>query len=52
MVAERMRFVEFWARYVATHDDKEWSVQQKVLIDGQFPSKMTKEEFLRMKKIS
>lgn len=32
----RLRFVEFWANYVKTHSDEEWSAQQNVLIDGQF----------------
>ena len=45
-----MKFVEFWAEYVRAHDDKDWSAQQKILIDSQFPSQMTKEEFLMMKK--
>lgn len=35
---ERMRFVEKWAEYVRTHPDKEWSEQQKILIDSQFKS--------------
>jgi len=33
---ERLEFVKFWAEYVKTHSDKEWSEQQKVLIDSQF----------------
>ena len=32
---ERLEFIEFWANYVKTHSDKEWSKQQKVLIDSQ-----------------
>jgi hypothetical protein len=32
---ERMKFIEFWANYVKTHSDKEWSKQQNVLIDSQ-----------------
>ena len=32
---QRMKFVEFWAEYVKTHLDKEWSEQQKVVIDSQ-----------------
>jgi len=35
---ERMKFVEFWANYVKTHSDKEWSRQQNVLIDSQIES--------------
>jgi len=33
---ERLRFVRFWAKYVREHPDKEWSKQQKDLIDSQF----------------
>ena len=32
---ERMKFIDFWADYVKKHSDKEWSAQQKILIDGQ-----------------
>ncbi len=32
---DRMNFVKFWADYVRTHSDKEWSKQQKMLIDSQ-----------------
>jgi hypothetical protein len=32
---ERLSFVKFWARYVRTHSDREWSEQQRVLIDSQ-----------------
>lgn len=32
---ERLNFVKYWAEYVKTHFDKEWSKQQKVLIDSQ-----------------
>ena len=35
---ERLEFIEFWANYVKTHSDKEWSRQQKVLIDSQIKS--------------
>ena len=35
---ERLKFVEFWANYVRTHSDKEWSRQQKILIDSQIKS--------------
>jgi hypothetical protein len=33
---DRINFVKFWAEYVRTHSDEEWSKQQKVLIDSQF----------------
>lgn len=32
---DRMNFVRYWAEYVRTHDDEDWSKQQKVLIDSQ-----------------
>ena len=32
---ERLKFVDFWAKYVRTHSDKDWSKQQKMLIDSQ-----------------
>jgi len=32
---ERMNFVEYWADYVRTHPDEEWSRQQNLLIDSQ-----------------
>ena len=32
---ERANFVKYWANYVKTHSDEEWSEQQNVLIDSQ-----------------
>jgi hypothetical protein len=32
---ERMAFVEFWANYVKTHKDEDWSEQQNILINSQ-----------------
>ena len=50
---ERMDFVEYWAEYVRTHSDKEWSKQQNVLINSLIQnaknSKLTKEQYLRIK---
>ena len=47
----RMGFVEYWARYVSTHPDEDWSRQQNIIIDSCIKSStMTREEFLRMKK--
>jgi len=40
----RKEFIRFWANYVKTHKDKEWSKQQKKLIDSQIKSAR---EFLR-----
>ncbi|MFP4656780.1 MAG: hypothetical protein ACLFNK_04350 [Candidatus Woesearchaeota archaeon] len=47
---ERMRFIKRWAEYVRTHDDKDWSRQQNIIIDSQIKNnKMTREEYLKMK---
>ena len=35
---DRKEFIRFWANYVKTHNDKEWSRQQKKLIDSQIKS--------------
>jgi hypothetical protein len=35
---ERKEFIKFWANYVRTHSDKDWSEQQKKLIDSQIKS--------------
>jgi len=32
---ERMKFVKFWADYIRTHSDKDWSEQQIIVIDSQ-----------------
>jgi len=34
---DRMNFVVYWANYVKTHPDKEWSKQQNIVIDSQYP---------------
>ena len=38
MKLDRKKFIKFWAKYVRTHSDVEWSRQQKVLIDSQINS--------------
>ena len=35
---DRLNFVKFWAEYVRTHSDKEWSKQQNAVIDSQIRS--------------
>ena len=35
---ERMLFVDYWAEYVRTHSDKDWSRQQNMLINSQLKS--------------
>jgi hypothetical protein len=48
---ERLKFVEFWAKYVRKHDDKDWSRQQNVIINSCLRStNMSKNEYLKMKK--
>ncbi len=34
---DRRNFVIYWANYVRTHSDKEWSRQQNIVIDSQYP---------------
>ena len=52
-VEDRMNFVEYWAEYVRTHSDEEWSKQQKVLIDSQMQgakrSPLSAKVYLKMK---
>ncbi|MBN2602651.1 MAG: hypothetical protein JXA91_00785 [Candidatus Thermoplasmatota archaeon] len=48
---ERKDFVFKWAEYVRTHDDKDWSRQQNVIINSALKSaNMTREQFFKMKK--
>lgn len=35
---ERLEFIKFWAEYIKTHSDKNWSQQQNMLIDSQIGS--------------
>lgn len=50
---ERMNFVEYWANYVKTHPDKDWSRQQNILINSLMQnaknSKMTPQQYLKIK---
>lgn len=32
---ERMKFIDYWAEYVKSHSDKEWSEQQNKIINSQ-----------------
>jgi len=34
---DRRNFIKYWANYIKTHSDKEWSSQQRKLIDAQIP---------------
>jgi len=38
---DRLNFVKFWAEYIKTHLDKEWSKQQNMLIDSQIKNAQT-----------
>lgn len=31
---DRLNFVDFWAEYVRTHSDEEWSKQQNIIINS------------------
>jgi len=31
---DRIWFVKYWAKYMRTHSDKDWSKQQKYFIDS------------------
>lgn len=50
---DRMNFVKYWAEYVRTHDDEDWSKQQKILIDSQIENAryigLTKEQVAYIK---
>lgn len=32
---DRLNFVKFWANFVRTHTDEEWSEQQNIIVDSQ-----------------
>mgnify|MGYP001565595707 CR=1 len=34
---DRLNFVKFWAGYVKSHKDEDWSRQQNVIINSQMP---------------
>lgn len=50
---ERLKFIDLWVGYIKTHTDKEWSEQQRVLLDSQIKNAkgypLTKEEYLKIK---
>ncbi|RLE44635.1 hypothetical protein DRJ16_01830 [Candidatus Woesearchaeota archaeon] len=33
---DRINFIKFWANYIRTHSDEDWSKQQKILLEGQY----------------
>jgi hypothetical protein len=50
---DRLNFVKYWADYVRTHPDKEWSRQQNILINSIMQnaknSKLTPKQYLKIK---
>lgn len=50
---DRLNFVKYWANYVRTHSDKEWSKQQNILIDSMIENarhlKLSPEQYLKIK---
>ena len=53
---ERMKFIALWADFVRIHKDKEWSLQQNILINSMFQNSknypLTKEQYLEIKAAS
>lgn len=51
---DRMWFVRYWANYVKTHPDKEWSRQQNIIINSQLQSarsvRLSPKDYLEIKK--
>jgi len=52
---DRLNFVDYWAEYVRTHPDKDWSLQQNILINSQMQSAknypLTAKDYLEIKKM-
>jgi|ETNmetMinimDraft_2_1059921.scaffolds.fasta_scaffold468351_1 hypothetical protein len=50
---DRMWFVEYWAEFVRTHPDQEWSRQQNIIINSQLQGAkhypLTAKEYLEIK---
>lgn len=46
---QRMEFVDYWANYVISHSDSDWSRQQNIIINSCMKTSMTAEQFLKMK---
>lgn len=48
---ERFLFIDKWAAYVRTHNDRDWSHQQNIIINSCLRNaSMTKEQFFKMKR--
>jgi len=50
---DRMWVVKFWAQYVRTHPDKEWSRQQNIIINSQIKNarsiRLSPKQYLKIK---
>jgi hypothetical protein len=50
---ERMNFIEYWANYVGTQPDKEWSRQQNIIVNSQVKNakffQLSAKEYLKIK---
>ena len=46
-IEERLAFVRFWANYVKTHSNEEWSRQQTMLINSILKSANKDPEFYK-----
>jgi hypothetical protein len=46
---ERLEFVDLWSKYVVEHDDREWSMQQNIIINSCLRSAdISREDYLKM----
>ena len=49
---DRMNFVRYWAEYVKTHSDEDWSKQQRIIRDSQIKNakhyKLTAKQYLQL----
>lgn len=52
---DRINFIKFWAGYIKTHPDEDWSKQQNIVIDSQIESSnsivWTKKQFETLRKL-
>ena len=48
---ERIWFIKYWANYIKSHSDEDWSKGQAVLIDSQIKNaeNISKEDYLKLK---
>lgn len=48
--AERLWFIKYWANYIQTHNDEDWSKGQAILINSQLKSSKDFYSSLKAKK--